>query len=398
MLIRRAVAALTVSFMLSACVAPPGAYKLNPGVYADNYIKLLESDSPFLIHPTGEFPKTVPPTRLTAGYEPTVEDTDDMDQKTLQLRERGYVMIGYAALNSRETGEAPCEQGAMTKADYDGCRFWTALGGVNPDADPLGDPLDAAVALNAELVVVQRNYSFSRRETQARRIVTDEGVDSTRDTGRSGSSSNTDYRGSSDTSGFSSTRGTHSSETVGGSAGVGMFGPTAEVNASATQGRHAEDTRHGSNTRDASNSRTNTSEGFNNNSTSKSKHWATALVEDEVDHYDYVATYWKQVKPQNMILGAFTDPLPRHLWSALGTRSARVVRAVIGETPAFYAELWEGDILVAINGEKIQSERGLQETLRRFAGQDAVLTIFREDDYYELPVALNQGSSAYSGR
>lgn len=391
--LRTALAAL-LTVTLFGCVTPPGAYQLNPGIYADNYIKLLDEDASFLVHPTGEFPPAVPVNRLSAGYEPEVVDTDNMDQKTLQLREQGYVMIGYAALSSREKGEKPCDKDTMAKAELDACRFWTAFAGVNPDADPLGDPVDAAIALNAEMVVVQRNYAFSRRETQAQRVVTADGVDTVRDRGRSSASSNTDYRARSDTSGYSNTDGTHSSETLGGSVGYGMFGPTAEVNASATEGRHSEQTEYGSKTRDQSNTRSSSSEGFNNSSTSRTQHWATALVENEVDHYDYMATYWKRVKPQNMILGAFTDPLPRELWTVLGTRSARVVRSVIGDTPAFYAELWEGDILIAVNGEKVQGAKGLANALQRYAGQEAVLTIFREDDFYELPVALNLGSAS----
>ena len=382
----------------AGCVTTPAGYALNPGAYQENYIELVPSDAPYLVHPTGEYPAKPPPNRLWAGYEPKEQDTDNMDLKTLQLREQGYVMIGYAALNTRESTKKECDENVMTAQEYGNCRFWVAFVGRNPDANPLGEPLDAAVALNAELVVTQRDYSFSRVETQAQRIVTADGVDTQRGSGSSSASSRNDYRGSSNTQGYSDTSGTHSSETIGGSVGYGMFGPTAEVNASATQGRHQESTRYGSSTNDRSVSLGSNSDSYRNRSSARTQHWGTALIENTVDHYEYVATFWKRVKPEQMVLGALTDPLPREFWPVIGSRSARVVRSVIGETPAFYAEVWEGDIIVAMNGEKVQGEKDLHRRLDLLAGQQATITIYRDGAFYDLDVSLNQGSAGYASR
>jgi hypothetical protein len=392
----RRYAAFVPALLLSACAVNPDAYRLNPGAYQDNYIKLIDESATFLEHPTGVFPAKPPPTRLASRYRPEVEDTDNMDHKTLALLEQGYVMIGYAAVNTRETGEKSCDKGTLTKAEYDSCRFWTHVSGVNPDADPLGDPLDAAIVLNASLVVLQRGYSFSRNEIQARRIVTGEGVDVARTSGGSSFNSNTSHLGTSTTQGFANTTGTHKSSTVGGSAGYGIFGPTADVSGSHTWGDSEDNTVHGSETVDRSNTNTAGGDSHSSRTQNRSQHWATALVESAVDHYDYVATFWKRVKPQNLILGAFTDPLPRELWPLIGSRSARVVRAVVGDSPAYRAEMWEGDILVAIDDEKIQGEQGLQDALNRHAGQNVVFTIFRNDDFYELPVSLNLGTALSS--
>jgi hypothetical protein len=384
--------------LLAGCVTPDGAYRLNPGAYTENYIELVETDAAFLEHPTGVVPKKLPPTRLAAGYAPEMIDTDNMDQKTLELREQGYVMIGYAALNTRESGKKACDAATMTKKDFDSCRFWTAFGGNNPDANPLGDPRDAAVALNASLVVVQRDYAFSRREIQAQRVVTDEGADTVRSRGGASSEANSAYSGRSSTFGSSNTTGTNESGTVGGSVGTGIFGPYGEAHGSYTKGGYDENTNFGSVTNDDSRSNSSSRESFGNATESRTQHWATALVENTVDHYDYIATFWKKIRPGDMILGAFTDPLPRDLWPVIGTRSARVVNAVIGDTPAYYAELWEGDILVAINGDKIQGKKGLEQSLDRYAGQKVILTIFRDNDFYEIAVPLNNGIPYYANR
>ncbi|MCC5861025.1 MAG: PDZ domain-containing protein [Gammaproteobacteria bacterium] len=383
---------------LAGCATPDGGYRLNPGAYTENYIELVRTDAPFLEHPTGTVPDRLPPTRLRAGYAPLLIDTDNMDQKTLELREQGYVMIGYAALNTRESGDKACDRATMTKREFDACRFWTGIGGHNPDADPLGDPRDAAVALNATKVVVQRNYAFSRREIQARRVVTADGTDTAVSRGGASSRSQAAHAGTSSTRGSSNTRGSHESGTVGGSAGVGPFGPYGEAHGSYTTGSYNENTGFGSVTNDSSRSSAASSESFGSSTESRSQHWATALVENTVDHYDYIATFWKKARPDDMILGAFTEPLPRDLWPVIGTRSARVVNAVIGNTPAYYAELWEGDILVAINGDRILGQQGLDESLARHAGQDVTLTIFRDDNFYEVVVLLNNGAPQYANR
>ena len=133
---------------------------------------------------------------------------------------------------------------------------------------------------------------------------------------------------------------------------------------------------------------------FDMNTTMRSKHWATSLVQDTVDHYEYMVTYWKRVKPHDMVLGVFTDPLPRDLWPLIGTRNARVVRSVVGDTPAYYAEMWEGDIIVAVNGEGIQGKRGFRQALDGNAGKEVTLTVYRTDRFYDIKVELNHGTAA----
>lgn len=399
------VSILMLAGLLAGCFPPPpDAYKLNPGAYKENYIKLVASDSPYLDNPTGKFPKSPPPSRLWAGYRPEKQETDNMDLKTLELQDKGYVMIGYAAVNTRERGEKTCDKGTMAKAEYDACRYWTSMSYVNPDADPLGDPIDAAITLNAAIVAVQRDFSFSRNEVLAKRIVTADSSDRSKTRASSSYSSRTASQGSSSTSGWANTSGNDRTTNVGGSANASgtMFGPVGfgsvggEVHGDVTNSNYNSNARSGSYTNDRAQSRTAGGEDQRSDTQHSSQQWATALVDKSVDHYDYVATFWKKGRTEDMILGAFTDPLPRELWELIGSRSARVVRAVIGNTPAYSADMWEGDILVSIDDEKIEGESGLQELLRRKQGRSVVFTIFRKDDFYKLPVTLRHGTAVGS--
>lgn len=384
----RAAGLIVALLGLTGCVAP-GAWFLNPGAYDKNYIELVETNEAFLEHPTGVFPEVPPPTRIAAGYEPEVIDTDNMDQKILEMREEGWVMIGYSAVNSRETGDKVCDEKMLAPADLAGCRWSVALSGNNPDADPLGDPVDAAIALNAGLVIIQRDYSFSRQELQGRRYVASEGVSSINSDG--GSRSGFAGQSSNNFFGSSSSNSNYNENSASVSGGVGPGGASASGSVSATEGSASETGRQsgGGSSRMAGSGFS----AFDMNTTMRSKHWATALVADTVDHYAYMVTYWKKVKPHDMVLGVFTDPLPRDLWPVIGTRSARVIRAVIGDTPAYFAELWEGDIIVAVNGESIQGKRGFRQAIDANAGKEVILTVFRTDQFYDLPVELNRGSS-----
>lgn len=129
---------------------------------------------------------------------------------------------------------------------------------------------------------------------------------------------------------------------------------------------------------------------FDNQVAHTSKHWATALVDKHVDHYDMMATFWKKADPNRTVLGTLTEAVRRELWEKLGTRTGRVVTAVIGGSPAYVAEIWEGDILIAINGEKIAGEAGFGNLLQKYQGQEVTITLWRKGSFYDVIVPLNR--------
>jgi S1-C subfamily serine protease len=128
---------------------------------------------------------------------------------------------------------------------------------------------------------------------------------------------------------------------------------------------------------------------YNDRVRHQSQHWATTFLDKDVDHYDYLVTFWKRVERKKMALGAVTEPVPKTLWKTLGTRQGRLVSQVIGGTPASDADIWEGDVLLAINGEKITSEEGWGKLLQRYQGQEVKITLWRDGNFFEAPVMLN---------
>lgn len=386
--------------LLLSTTADSREWKLNPGTYANNYIKLVSTNETWLIHPTGAYPEEPAESRKKAGYLPDYEEVDDMESTVLEMRERGYVMIGYAAVNTRERGDAACDPKALDPNELAGCRLGTWLARRNPDTDPLGDPVDAGIWANASLVVMQRNFSFSRGEMRQVRIVSDQGSGTT--TMQGGSAGRTDQQWGSSTTGTSQVQGQsktkgqwdQSGQHVEGS--VGTESSNVSGGADWSQGGSQNKTTYGETAQHQSNTTGQTTgtnqQAYGQTVAYETKHWTTALVEKQVDHYDLMVTFWKKADPNRLIFGALTDPTPRELWSVLGTRQARMVSAVIGGTPAFASEVWEGDVLLAINNEPIRGEQGLSDLLGRYRGQSASVTIWREGDIRELPVRFNNPS------
>ncbi len=64
-----------------------------------------------------------------------------------------------------------------------------------------------------------------------------------------------------------------------------------------------------------------------------------------------------------------------------------------GPSPAETAGLAEGDRILAINGEEVQSTEHVQELLREFEGDALTLSVFREDQELELSLAPERGES-----
>lgn len=375
---------------------------LNTGAYGKNFVWVVSPSSDFLIHPTGAYPNEPPKYYRDVKYKPDYHVVDDMDQAIIEMRDKGYVMIGYSAVNTRERPDKPC--GGLAGQDLSNCEMaYVMKTGLHYEEDSLGSPVEMAMHANADTVLLQKNFSFSRVEVQKQRIITNEGTDVTRTSGASQAAHHENWRNS--TYGVSTTKGNStsvgSSQQLGKEAhadigGSGLFGPSGNIGGSISQidGTSQSKTRYGEQTRSQSTtvggSQGGSMQAFDNQVSHSSKHWATALVDKHIDHYDMMATFWKKADPNKTILGALTEALRRDMWEQLGTRTARIVTAVIGGSPAYLAEIWEGDVLIAINGQKIVGEAGYGSLLEKYQGQEVTITLWRKGNFYDVTVPLNR--------
>ncbi len=93
----------------------------------------------------------------------------------------------------------------------------------------------------------------------------------------------------------------------------------------------------------------------------------------------FLATYWAQ--PKNLPLGAFySDEVPEDASAAVdqafGHHSAVIVDVVAFESPAYFAGLRPGDLLIEVNDEPVTSSESLSAILRERSGQNASFTVW----------------------
>ena len=346
---RRAAAALACSALLLPAIAT--AQKLNTGLFSAHYRVQISTDADWLIHPTGQYVDFgVKKNRKKYWYDPSYRETSDMDTMAADLVAAGYVMIGFSAFNTSQAGTSLADDAyyqSLTPAEQAGHRIGLKIRGqLRAATNPVGDARDAARWANAALVVLQRDFSFQQEKTVARRVVASDAHDRTRSFGSNATSQRERYSNSA----FQDGSYAHSS---GGS--------------SASAASSYDDT-----------------------TVHQSRQWSTVLMSETDSHFDYVATFWKKADPREFVLGVLTDAVPGSLMRAVGTRHGRVVRTVVAGTPAWDADLWEGDVLLGIDGERVVSAERFSSLIETRRGQDALLTVWRQGDLYELPVRFNR--------
>ncbi len=349
------VALCTLTLILGAALGAPDALAkkkkkdkvFNPGLYSASYVKLVGTDEDWLIHPTGEY-KAISSHREQRRhyYEPKLKYTKDMEAEALAMQDRGYVMVGYTAFN---TAEAPVplyedpDFTSLNQHEKGGVIMGLRLRGeLERTRNPLGDPVDAARWANAAIVVIQKDFAFQSQKQLALRLRASETQEDTH---------------------------TRSSQ---------------YVSQNDTQGQTFEDGTTATNHFGSDIYQEN-----NNHVSHRGQQWATTLMSRNELHFDQVATFWKKVDPSKLKLGALTQPIDPELRRALGTRHAVMVNNVVAGTPAYEADLFEGDVLLTINGERIRGTSGLDALLESHRGSSILLRLWREGEELETELALN---------
>ncbi|PYY19539.1 MAG: hypothetical protein DMG62_24495 [Acidobacteria bacterium] len=65
---------------------------------------------------------------------------------------------------------------------------------------------------------------------------------------------------------------------------------------------------------------------------------------------------------------------------------------VVVGTPAFRANILDGDVIIKINSEDVVDVAGFRDQLARYAGQKVELGVIRGDESKALPITLNPPS------
>ena len=101
----------------------------------------------------------------------------------------------------------------------------------------------------------------------------------------------------------------------------------------------------------------------------------TTYVEQNTDYYDYSATYWTKAKP--FALGVHVKALDQAMKLELGTNKGVLVRLVVKNSPAYEADLLQGDVLRSLGNEEISDPDQFFALVKKYEGQRVPVLIYR---------------------
>ncbi len=112
------------------------------------------------------------------------------------------------------------------------------------------------------------------------------------------------------------------------------------------------------------------------------------LVPVTVSRYLFLATYWVRVP---YVLGAAVKDLTPSEHRMIGSNKGVKVVDVVTKSPAFYADLFQGDILTSVNGRPIYEASDFRALMNRYRGQKVDLHFLRGDRRMSRQILLASG-------
>jgi serine protease Do len=104
----------------------------------------------------------------------------------------------------------------------------------------------------------------------------------------------------------------------------------------------------------------------------------TTYIPETIDYYDYAATYWARSKPPifGVLVRAMTDEDRQRAQINRGV----VVRAVIKDSPAFAADMLQGDIITQVAGVTITDPDRFFDTVIANTGKQVTVELNRKGE------------------
>jgi C-terminal processing protease CtpA/Prc len=106
----------------------------------------------------------------------------------------------------------------------------------------------------------------------------------------------------------------------------------------------------------------------------------TTMMPYSVQRSDFGAVYFVKTRQRVGIIAAPLDDATR---KRIGTNSGVIVRIVVDGSPAFVADIFPGDILLAVNSDRVQSPEQYAELLNQYEGQTTTFHLNRDGQAIE---------------
>ncbi|MBS1766174.1 MAG: PDZ domain-containing protein [Acidobacteria bacterium] len=114
---------------------------------------------------------------------------------------------------------------------------------------------------------------------------------------------------------------------------------------------------------------------------------ATNYIPYTIQRYDFFASYW--IKRQ-FHFGAYTADLTPELRARIQRNQGVVVTLIVKGTPAYYANLLVGDIIVRLNGHDVSDARSFNDMVTGYEGQSVALDLVRGSGTQTLNIQLTK--------
>lgn len=115
----------------------------------------------------------------------------------------------------------------------------------------------------------------------------------------------------------------------------------------------------------------------------------TTYIPYNVRRYDQAATYWIKGKVSNFKLGVLIIDLTPEARRALGSNKGMLIKAVIKNTPAFHADIINGDILRKVGEVEIYNLDSLKDAVEKYAGSETQVIVWRNGNEIKKDIKLN---------
>lgn len=126
---------------------------------------------------------------------------------------------------------------------------------------------------------------------------------------------------------------------------------------------------------------------YGSSTTTSPGSFTTQMVPITVQRYQYDAAFFRKMQPT--ILGVIPQPLPPEIRQRLERNTGVFAWVVRNDSPAFNANILEGDVILKMNGEDVVSVTDYVQKYIKMAGQKIDIEIWRDGQSKTISVQLN---------
>jgi hypothetical protein len=126
---------------------------------------------------------------------------------------------------------------------------------------------------------------------------------------------------------------------------------------------------------------------YGNSTTTTPGTFSTQMIPVTMARYSYDAVFWRKRKPP--VFGVIPIPISDELKGKLQRNTGVLIAIIYDDSPAFRANLLEGDVILSMAGEDVLSPSDLSNKLFLHKGQKVDVGIWRNGELKTISVQLD---------